>query len=204
MIIRNDMDVSYVRVFHASPNAPAVDVYINKALVFSNISFKDFSEYIPLSKGEYEMEVYPANQKNTPVITENIQVPEKQVITVAIAGNLDDLQVVPYIEGNAEDLPVNQSRVRAIHLSPDAPEVDILVNNNLAFDDVGFLDASDYIQLPSAIYDVTINIADTQDIVLSLRPDFKSQKVYTIYIVGNPPDLSGIQSLDGITFIRFI
>ena len=63
MIIRNDMDVSYVRVFHASPNAPAVDVYINKALVFSNISFKDFSEYIPLSKGQYEMEVYPANQK---------------------------------------------------------------------------------------------------------------------------------------------
>ena len=112
--------------------------------------------------------------------------------------------MVPYIEGNAEDLPVNQSRVRAINLSPDAPEVDILVNNNLAFDDVGFLDASDYVQLPSAIYDVKINIADTQDTVLSFRPDFKSQKVYTIYVVGNPPNLSSIQSLDGITFIRFI
>lgn len=204
MIIRNDMDVSYVRVFHASPNSSAVDIYINKALVFSNLSFKDFSEYIPLPKGQYQMEVYPANQKNTSIITENIQIPEERVVTVAIAGDFEDLQLVPYIEGNAEDLPVNESRVRVIHLSPDAPEVDVLINGSLAFDDVGFLDATEYIQLPSAIYDITINIADTQDIVLSLRPDFKSQKVYTIYIVGNPPDLSGIQSLDGTTFVRFI
>ena len=51
---------------------------------------------------------------------------------------------------------------------------------------------------------MTINIADTNDTVLALKAELKSQKVYTIYIVGNPPNLSSIQSLDGSTFVRFL
>lgn len=203
MFIRNDMDVSYVRVFHASPDAPPVDIYVNEGLAFKNLSFKEFSEYVQLPMGEYKIEVFPAGQKGTPVLTQNVQVPEKEVITIAAVGNFEDLQLVPYIEGNADDLPVNESRVRMIHLSPDAPGVDMLIDGRLAFEDVGFMDATDYAQIPSGTYNVTINIADTNDAALTLKVELKSQKVYTIYIVGNPPNLSAIQSLDGSTFVRF-
>ena len=203
MIIRNDKDVSYVRVFHASPNAPAVDIYVNGSLVFENLSYKEFTEYVPLPMGEYNVQVYPTGQPGTPTLTQNISVPKQEIITVAAAGNLEDLQLVPYIEGNAEDLQVNKSRVRVIHLSPDAPNVDVSLDGNVEFEDVGFLDATDYTQLPSKTYNMTVELADTQDVVLTLMPEFKSQKVYTIYVIGNPPDLSSIQSLDGSTFVRF-
>lgn len=203
MFIRNDMDVSYVRVFHASPDAPPVDIYVNGGLAFKNLAFKNFSEYVQLPMGEYKIEVFPAGQKETPVLTENLQVPSKEVITIAAAGNFEDLQLIPYIEGNADDLGVNESRVRVIHLSPDAPEVDVLVNGKLTFEDVGFMDATDYDQLPSGIYNMAVNIANTNDIVLTSKPQLKSQKVYTIYVVGNPPKLEVIQSLDGSTFVRF-
>lgn len=203
MFIRNDMDVSYVRVFHASPDAPPVDIYVNGGLAFKNLSFKEFSEYVQLPMGEYKIEVFPAGQKVTPVLTQNVQVPEKQVITIAAVGNFEDLQLVPYIEGNADGLPANESRVRIIHLSPDAPGVDMLIDGRLAFEDVKFMDANDYAQIPSGIYNVTIDISDTNDAVLTLKVELKSQKVYTIYIVGNPPNLSVIQSLDGSTFVRF-
>lgn len=203
MFIRNDMDVSYVRVFHASPDAPPVDIYVNGGLAFKNLSFKEFSEYVQLPMGEYKIEVFPAGQKVTPVLTQNVQVPEKQVITIAAVGNFEDLQLVPYIEGNADGLPANESRVRIIHLSPDAPGVDMLIDGRLAFEDVKFMDATDYAQIPSGIYNVTIDISDTNDAVLTLKVELKSQKVYTIYIVGNPPNLSVIQSLDGSTFVRF-
>ena len=203
MFIRNDMDVSYVRVFHASPDAPPVDIYVNEGLAFKNLSFKEFSEYVQLPMGEYKIEVFPAGQKVTPVLTQNVQVPEKQVITIAAVGNFEDLQLVPYIEGNADGLPANESRVRIIHLSPDAPGVDMLIDGRLAFEDVKFMDATDYAQIPSGIYNVTIDISDTNDAVLTLKVELKSQKVYTIYIVGNPPNLSVIQSLDGSTFVRF-
>ena len=203
MIIRNDKDVSYVRVFHASPNAPAVDIYVNGSLVFENLSYKEFTEYVPLPMGEYNVQVYPTGQTGTPTLTQNISVPKQEIITVAAAGNLEDLQLVPYIEGNAEDLQVNKSRVRVIHLSPDAPNLDVSLDGNVEFEDVGFLDATDYAQLPSKTYNMTVELADTQDVVLTLMPEFKSQKVYTIYVIGNPPDLSSIQSLDGSTFVRF-
>lgn len=203
MFIRNDMDVSYVRVFHASPDAPPVDIYVNGGLVFKNLSFKGFSEYVQLPMGEYKIEVFPAGQKGVPVLTQNVKVPEKEVITIVALGNFEDLQLVPYIEGNADDLPVNESRVRVIHLSPDAPEVDVLLDEKLAFEDVGFMDATDYAQIPSGDYNVTINIAATNDTVLALKVELKSQKVYTVYVVGNPPNLSAIQSLDGSTFVRF-
>mgnify|MGYP001029446446 FL=1 len=204
MFIRNDMDVSYVRIFNASPDAPPVDIYVNGGLAFKNLSFKEFSEYVQLPMGEYKMEVFPAGQKGSPTLTQNVQVPEKEVVTIAAVGNFEDIQLVSYIEGNADDLSVNESRVRIIHLSPDAPGVDMLIDGRLIFEDIGFMDATDYAQIPSGAYNVTINIADTNDTVLALKAELKSQKVYTIYIVGNPPNLSSIQSLDGSTFVRFL
>ena len=203
MFIRNDMDISYVRVFHASPNAPAVDIYVNGGLAFKNLSFKDFTEYVQLPMGQYKIEVFPAGQKESPVLTQNVQVPTKQVITIAAAGNLDDLQLIPYVEQTAEDLPVNESKLRAIHLSPDAPYVDVLIDGNIAFSNIGFMDATYYNQLPSRPYNVKVNVESTENTVLALEVELKSQKVYTIYVVGNPLDLSAIQSLDGVTFVRF-
>ncbi|SFI98470.1 DUF4397 domain-containing protein [Terrisporobacter glycolicus] len=203
MFIRNDMDVSYVRVFHASPNGPSVDIYVNGGLAFKNLQFKDFTEYVQLPMGEYKIEVFSAGQKETPILTQNIRLPEKEVVTIAAVGNFEDLQLIPYIEGNADDLFEDESRVRIIHLSPDAPNVDVLIDGNLAFTDIGFMDATDYVQLLSDSYNLTVNLADTKDTVLTLNTDLKSQKVYTIYVVGNPPNLLGMQSLDGSTFVRF-
>ena len=203
MIIRNDMNISYVRVLNASPDAPAVDIYINGGLIFKNIKFKDFTEYVQLSMGQYKMEVYPVGQMDKPVLAQNIQVPEKQVITIAAAGNFEDLQLIPYIEGNADGLAMNQSRVRVIHLSPDAPEVDVLINGQIVFNNIGFMDATDYIKVVSGTYNIVVNLAGTNDTILTFSPQLNSQKVYTIYVVGNPPNLSEIQSLDGSTFVRF-
>lgn len=203
MIIRNDMNISYVRVLNASPDAPAVDIYINGGLIFKNIKFKDFTEYVQLSMGQYKMEVYPVGQMDKPVLAQNIQVPQKQVITIAATGNFEDLQLIPYIEGNADGLAMNQSRVRLIHLSPDAPEVDVLINGQIVFNNIGFMDATDYIKVVSGTYNIVVNLAGTNDTVLTFSPQLNSQKVYTIYVVGNPPNLSEIQSLDGSTFVRF-
>ena len=203
MIIRNDMNISYVRVLNASPDAPAVDIYINGGLIFKNIKFKDFTEYVQLSMGQYKMEVYPVGQMDKPVLAQNIQVPQKQVITIAATGNFEDLQLIPYIEGDADGLAMNQSRVRVIHLSPDAPEVDVLINGQIVFNNIGFMDATDYIKVVSGTYNIVVNLAGTNDTVLTFSPQLNSQKVYTIYVVGNPPNLSEIQSLDGSTFVRF-
>ncbi|MGD8735495.1 MAG: DUF4397 domain-containing protein, partial [Anaerolineae bacterium] len=38
-------DMSRVRVVHASPDAPAVDVWVNGAVAFSNAPFEGITDY---------------------------------------------------------------------------------------------------------------------------------------------------------------
>ena len=46
--VKIESGTSLLRVFHAAPQAPAVDVYINEKLVFSNLQFTQFSSYVKL------------------------------------------------------------------------------------------------------------------------------------------------------------
>lgn len=203
MYYRNDMNLSYVRILHASPDAPPVDIYVDGNLVFKGVAFGNFTVYIPIKMGDHKVEVYPEGEKGNYVLTQDIQVPENQVITVAAAGFLTDIQLVPYIESNPNNLSQGMSRLRVIHLSPDAPEVDVFINENMAFKDVGYLDATQYIEVPSEVYDIRINIAQNDQVLLRLQPQLKSQKIYTIYILGDASNLTAVQSLDGSTYVRY-
>jgi hypothetical protein len=42
-----------------------------------------------------------------------------------------------------------QARIRVVHASPDAPNVDVWVNGAVAVSNLAFNDATDYIALPA-------------------------------------------------------
>jgi len=62
---------SYLRILHASPKSPAVDVYINDMLKFSNLAYADFTDYIEVITGNYNIKIYAAGNKTTPVLNKN-------------------------------------------------------------------------------------------------------------------------------------
>ncbi|ELY79530.1 DUF4397 domain-containing protein [Natrinema gari] len=49
-----------VRLVHASPDAPAVDVYADDTLLFEDVSFTDATDYVPVPAGQYTLSVRPA------------------------------------------------------------------------------------------------------------------------------------------------
>ena len=59
-----------VRVTHASPDAPAVDVCVNGKVAFAALEFGKTTEYANLPVGSYDVQVYPAgsNCQGTAVI----------------------------------------------------------------------------------------------------------------------------------------
>jgi hypothetical protein len=65
---------SYIRLFHASPGAPAVDIYANGNLIVKNLSYKELSPYLPTSSGSYNVRVYPSGQTANPVINTNVTI----------------------------------------------------------------------------------------------------------------------------------
>ena len=123
------------------------------------------------------------------------------MITVAATGDLNDLALVPYIESNPRNLQSGKSRVRGIHLSPNAPEVDIYVNGNKVFSDGECREATDYIDVNSGEYRIEVKVANTDNIVLISNVNLKDRKVYSLYVLGDVPNLSLVQSLDGCTYM---
>jgi len=74
-----------VRVIHASPNTPAVDVYVNTVPGSGNPAIEDLAftqgtGYVPLPTGTYDFRVTPANA-TTPVAI--------SALGVGIDGNTD-------------------------------------------------------------------------------------------------------------------
>ncbi|WP_375536390.1 DUF4397 domain-containing protein [Alteribacillus sp. HJP-4] len=51
-----------VRILHASPDAPAVDVYVNDEAVVEDAEFKDATDYMDLPEGDHEVAIYPSEE----------------------------------------------------------------------------------------------------------------------------------------------
>lgn len=191
---------SLVRVFHAAPQAPNVDVYVNDQMVFSNLAFGDFTRYVYLDEGEYNVSVYLAGQKDRPVINQMVDVPSQQIFTVAATGNLDNLGLLVIPDKVSKSPSQNYSSVRVIHLSPNAPGVDILVDGDTLFEDISFGEGTDYVDLNPGTYNVNVVLNSDKSVVLPLKVTLNPDKIYTIYIIGNPPTLQALQVVDGNTY----
>nr|WP_288564666.1 DUF4397 domain-containing protein [uncultured Romboutsia sp.] len=191
---------SLVRVFHAAPQAPNVDVYVNDQMVFSNLAFGDFTRYVYLDEGEYNVSVYLAGQKNRPVINQMVDVPSQQIFTIAATGNLDNLGLLVIPDKVSKSPSQNYSSVRVIHLSPNALGVDILVDGDTLFEDISFGEGTDYVDLNPGTYNVNVVLNTDKSVVLPLKVTLNPDKIYTIYIIGNPPTLQAVQVVDGNTY----
>ncbi len=200
-------DQSYIRILHASPDAPDVDVYANDAKIAENLSYRQFTPYISVPSGDYRIRVYPAGTTQNAVIDTDLRIPGGKIYTVAAAGMLSDIGLFPIEDPIMPMLP-GKVYLRFVHLSPDAPAVDVTLQDGFkVFNNIGYKDISDYVPLNPGTYAFNVKPAGSDDIVLyvpniNLLPD----RFYTIYAVGlaggNPP-LQVLIPLDGNSYIKF-
>ena len=95
------------------------------------------------------------------------------------------------------DVPSGKMKVRLVHLSPDAPAVDVGVKNgNNLFNNVPFRKSTDYLTINPTNVDLEVKKAGTNDAVLSL-PNVNllpntSYSVYAIGLANGQPSLEAI------------
>lgn len=164
-------DTARVRLLHASPDAPAVDITVAGAetTLFEDVAFGE-SGSVEVPAGFYELEVRPA-AGGDPVATFPVELTGGTVYTGVAGGYLtpdDEPADVPFDLTLAVDSGtggggiVETANVRAAHMSPDAPNVDIYVDDALALDDVPFRAVSDYLTVPVGGRQITITEAGNQ------------------------------------------
>ncbi|MEF9992363.1 MAG: DUF4397 domain-containing protein [Romboutsia sp.] len=192
---------SLVRFLHASPGGIPVDVYINGSLFFNRILFTEFTPYIYVPEGSYEISIFPTMTKDFALFRQVINVDIDKLYTLSLTGYYDeDLQLMLIPEDKEVSLS-NYSKVRVVHLSPNLPRLNILDDKTLLFSDVDFRDITNYLNLTSKIYKINIELSENNRLLRSNQIAINSSRIYTLYLLGNFANFQIFQSLDGSTFI---
>ena len=198
--------LSYARIFHASPDAPAVDVYVNGQLVAPNLSFGNFTEYLPLPPGNYNVKVYGAGTRTNPVIDEELKVPPRGIYTIAAINKLENIELYPILD-KSMPIPSGKVYLRFVHLSPGAPNVDIrLPDGKNVFKDVEYKEVTDYALVNPGTYTFNVYPTGTDKSVLYVpNVTLKANRFYTVYAIGEVEGRNPLQvviPLDGNSYLK--
>jgi len=173
---------AYVRVAHASPDAPAVDVFVDGNAVLEDVVFGTISDYLELDPGEYRIEVAPAGQgRGAAVIQTTASVSAGTFYTVAAVGRLDDIEAGIFRDAT--------TRLRAIHFVPGAPAVDVAVADGpVLFEGVEFGTVTDYLTVNPGHYDIEVRVSETGEgisrfVGVALEPS----TTYSAFALGSLP-----------------
>jgi hypothetical protein len=190
-----------VRVVHASPDAPAVDVWVNDSITaFSGAPFKGITQYATLDPATYNVKVVPAGAMEPVVIEADLELAGGTDYTVVAVGLLADIEPLVLVDNNS--LPAaGKAHVRFVHASPDAPAVDIAVQGGpVLFSNVAFKGVGDYLPVDVGTYDLEVRLAGTETVALSVPGlALADQTVYTVFamgLAGGEPALAAVPSVD--------
>jgi hypothetical protein len=174
-----------LRVAHLSTDAPPVDVWVNGAVVLSNVPYKTVSGYLDLPAGEYRIQVTPVGAAAPVVIDATVPLTAGSVYTVAAVGFLSSDSLVPLVL--LDDLSLGSgARIRFVHASADTGAVDVAVAGGpVLFSGVAFQEASDYIEVPAGTYDLEARPAGESEVALSIPGvSVVGGTTYTVFAVG--------------------
>jgi hypothetical protein len=188
-----------VRVVHASPDAPAVDVWVNDGVAFSNAPFKGITAYAALDTGTYNVKVVPTGATEPVVINADLTLEAKDYTVVAV-GTLESIEPLVLVDNNA--MPAaGKAHVRFVHASPDAPSVDIAVKGGpVLFSNVAFKEVGDYLPVDAGTYDLEVRLTGTDTVALDVPGlALQARTVYTVFamgLAGGEPALTAVPSVD--------
>lgn len=217
-------NMAKIRFLHGSPDAPAVDIKLdngNGLAVFENAAFGSIGDYVEVAGGSYTFAVTATGTTSEVVIFEPITVTVGSVYTVVAHGTLDDsdahdFAVRVFIDSNDgnmyADLIPATAQVMVVHASPDAPGVDLLIDdaviNMMALESP---DNTGYLTLGSGTHSVKVNVSGTSSTVISADLFFGGEEAYTVFASNDVAQIEALvleddlsQPASGMAHVRFV
>jgi len=170
-----------VRLVHASPDAPAVDIYVNDTLIAPNIPFGRALPHIALPAGAAKVALRPADAAATtdPIFTADLTLGGGEAFTVSLGGELAKLKATVSVD-NIKNLPADKGRLHLINAADDA-ELRATVSTGAQFENTtvaGF-------DLASGIYTVFIGKAGVTAMPVDVFLEVSGGVLYNLIWTGN-------------------
>lgn len=141
MSVSGQESMSGIRLINAVPDGPGVDLLTGQPdPVIADIQRFNVSNYVAVHSGAYDLQVIPRG--GSALAIEATLLPGRHY-TLAIVGHMARAELRLF-DDNLES-PTGGLKVRLLHLSPDAPAVDLRLSNGATVvSDVAFPEASSY------------------------------------------------------------
>ena len=181
-------DASRVRVLHASPDAPNVDIYLDDAKVdaLTNVPFKTISGYLSIPAGGHNVKVVPTGGAVADaVIDADVTFASGKSYTVAATNVVASIEAQVVVDAPAPG--AGGAQLRVVHFSADAPAVDVRPDGGSPLvTNLAYPDATEYLDIPAATYDLEVCATGTDTCPLDLDPvTVEDGTSYSAFAVGS-------------------
>jgi len=161
-----------IRVVHGSPDAPAVDVFVDGQSVLTNVAYQAASPYLEVKAGTRNVQVRAAGGGAT-VIDADLVKQDGDVHTVIATNLLASIEPLVLTDDNSAPAAGN-FKLRLVHGAPNVGLVDIYITAPGAAIDaltpdlanIPFKGVSSYIEAPAGQYRVRITPAGTKTVAI--------------------------------------
>jgi rhodanese-related sulfurtransferase len=170
---------------HASPDAPGVDLLIDMVPVNSTaLEYPNNTGYLGVAPGMRNVKVNVSGTATT-VIDVDLDLAAMSSYSVFAADEVANLSAM-FVMDDLSDPAAGNAHLRFIHLSPDAPSVDItLSDGTVLFEDYEFMQYSDFTPFAAATYDLQVRLHGTETVVLELPGiELTDGTIYTVFAKG--------------------
>ncbi len=188
-----------VRVVHASPDAPAVDVLVDGQRAIDGLPYAEYTDYVTLPAGQHTFQVRVAGTETVVTETTATLTSGLDVTVVAAgfvtAGRPNPFRLVLLVDNNTPPAD-GRTHVRVVHAAPSAPNVDVyfgapflsVANRDAVLTNVPFAAASPYLPVPSLQqYMARVTPAGSKRIAVDSNRLLLGEKLITTFIAIDSP-----------------
>lgn len=195
--------LAYLSIYHGAPSVTGVDIYIDNVKANTQpFLYSSFSNYNSFFIGSRNLKFTPYNGSNN-LIDTTINLVQDKVYSLFITNESNNLK--PFVTEDIWTEPASgKALIRVVHLSPDAPAVDVTIGDSEErfFTNQNYRSISSFKEIDKGTVKLNLKSAGGDDVVVSL-PDVSIQekRIYTIIIKGymNPEENSNALGLQVIT-----
>ncbi len=199
LVLESSNNSGFLRVVHASPDAPAIDVYVDETTnsLLQGLSYKDVTNYIEIGTGTYTITVREAgaDPKSDPIYTfKNVKIEQGQSVIIAAFGMYKATDQTAF---RMASFPVDrsalsgQTRIQAIHLISDQGPLDFLEGSSKV-DALSGLEFGSFVTLkPLDPTKTSLGIApqgSTDAVVAFDNYQLDGDMIYTFLAIGTSQD----------------
>ncbi len=182
----DDKSYANVLVTHASPDAPGVDLLVDDSKQNSSaLTFPNNTGYLQVEAGTRNIKVNVTGTSTT-VIEADLDLTKDMNYSVFAVDSVSKISAVV----TTDDLTApaaGKAHVRFIHLSPNAPAVDLAVASSgaVVFGNKAFKEYTAFSPLDAGTYNLDVRVAGTSTVALVLPAiTLEAGKIYTVFAKG--------------------